>query len=98
VAEAEAKLGQGGELARGLSLTSGEVEKLPEGWTRGQARRRGCTQRPIRSACHIRRPIGGRQVACTHCLCRRNHATALDVIDVLFITVLRYHSAGWHTH
>jgi hypothetical protein len=32
----EAELGRGREPARGLSLMSGEVEKLPEGWTRGR--------------------------------------------------------------
>jgi hypothetical protein len=41
---AEAELGQGRELARGLGLTSGEAEKLPEGWTQGRARRRSRTR------------------------------------------------------
>jgi hypothetical protein len=58
---AEGELERGGELARGLSLTSGEAEKLPEGWTRGRARQRGCARRLVCSACRIRRHIGGRQ-------------------------------------
>jgi hypothetical protein len=35
---------RGREFARGPSLTSGEAKKLPEGWTWGRARQRGCAR------------------------------------------------------
>jgi hypothetical protein len=42
---AKAELGRGEEFTREPNLASGEAEKLPEGWTRGRARRRGCACR-----------------------------------------------------
>jgi hypothetical protein len=42
---AEEELERGRELARGLGLMSGEAKKLPEGWTRGWARRRSYARR-----------------------------------------------------
>ena len=74
---AEAELERGGELARGLSLTSDKAEKLVEGWTRGRARRRGCARRLVRSACRIRHPIGGCRRRWRTVWHRRNHTTAL---------------------
>jgi hypothetical protein len=37
-------------------------------------------------------------MVCVHYSCSRNHAIALDVVDVLSTTVLCYHNAGQHTH
>jgi hypothetical protein len=81
----ELNVGQDGEIA-------------PEGWTRSQARRIDCARRLVRLACRIKRPIRGCQAACAHYLCRCNHAAVLDMNVVLSTTMLRCHSAGWHTH
>jgi hypothetical protein len=50
---------------RGAVMVEAELGRGGE-LARGRARRRGCTQRLVRSACRIRHPIGGRQAACVH--------------------------------
>jgi hypothetical protein len=40
----KAELERGVEFAQGPNQSSGEVEKTPKGWTRGQARRRDCAR------------------------------------------------------
>jgi hypothetical protein len=81
---AEAELGRGGELARGLSLGSGNGEVAPEG-------------SPARLVVLGVPSEGVRRRARTvwH---RRNHIVVLDVIAVLSSTVLRCHDVGWHMH